>query len=388
MRDSYTNKLVGFLLVLCFCAVHILAAQDTRRTYTITGTVVDAKTSEALIGANVLIRGTTLGASTNAEGKYTILATLAPGTYKLSHSFVGFKSKVMEIQLGSEAIIGVGKISLEEDLLQIQEVVVTGTGVAVEKERLGNSVTTVTGSSVTESYAPTVDAALVGKIAGAQVTQNSGTPGGGVSVRLRGTSTISAGAEPLYIVDGTIVDNSSNELVNLGGYVGNRIADLNPNDIDKIEVVKGAAAAALYGSRANNGVIQIFTKRGLLGAPKVTFRTQGGFSNIRKTYEVNTYPFDKPVSDATRKAVVRKDYQDEIFRTGYENENYLSISGGTDVTKYYISSTYGYETGIMKATDHQKLNFRANLDQFVNNWLKFSVGANYIRSYTNRVPNG
>lgn len=388
MRDLYTNKRFGFLLVLCFCAVHILAAQDTRRTYTITGTVVDAKNSEALIGTNVLIRGTTLGASTNVEGKYTILATLTPGTYKLSHSFVGFKSKVMEIQLGSEAIIGVGKISLEEDLLQVQEVVVTGTGVAVEKERLGNSVTTVSGSAVSESYAPTVDAALVGKVAGAQVTQNSGTPGGGVSVRLRGTSTISASAEPLYIIDGTIVDNSSNELVNLGGYVGNRVADLNPNDIDKIEVVKGAAAAALYGSRANNGVIQIFTKRGLLGAPKVTFRTQGGFSEIRKTYEVNTYPFDKPVSDATRKAVVRKDYQDEIFRTGYENENYLSISGGTDITKYYISTTYGYETGIMKATDHQKLNFRANLDQFVNSWLKFSIGANYIRSYTSRVPNG
>lgn len=294
MRDLYTSKRLGFLFVLCFCAMYVLIAQDTKRTYTITGTVVDAKTSEALIGANVIIRGTTLGASTNVSGKYSILATLAPGTYKLNHSFVGYKSKAQEIVLGSDAVIEIGKVSLEEDLLQIQGVVVTGTGIAVEKERLGNTVTTVSGSAISESYAPTVDAALVGKIAGAQVTQNSGTPGGGVSVRLRGTSTISASAEPLYIIDGTIVDNSSNELVNLGGYVGNRIADLNPNDIEKIEVVKGAAAAALYGSRANNGVIQIFTKRGLLGAPKVTFRTQGGVSNIRKTYEVNLYPFDKP----------------------------------------------------------------------------------------------
>ncbi|MBF8296045.1 MAG: SusC/RagA family TonB-linked outer rane protein [Bacteroidetes bacterium] len=389
MRDSYTVRvLLGFLLLVSVLAVQPLSAQEARKTYTITGTVVDAKTSEPLVGANITIRGTTLGAASKTDGKYSILATLPRGTYRVAHSFLGYRTKNQEVQLGEAAIVEMGRVALDDDPLQIQEVVVTGTGTAMEKERLGNSIGTVTRASITDSRAPTVDAALIGKITGALVQQNSGTPGGGVSVRLRGTSTISGSAEPLYIIDGTIVDNSSNEIVNLGGYVGNRIADLNPNDIDRIEVVKGAAAAALYGSRANNGVIQIFTKRGQLGTPRVTFRTQAGTSEIRKTYEVNMYPFDRPPTDPLRKAVTRRDYQKDIFRTGYQNENYISLSGGSEATKYYIGGTYGNETGIVQATSYQKVNFRANLDQILGDWLKLSVGANYIYSYADRVPNG
>ncbi len=256
------RTVLSFPLLIALVVSQSASAQEARRTYTITGTVVDAKTSEALVGANVTIRGTTLGAATNRDGKYSILATLAPGAYRIAHSFVGYRTKVQDVQLRGTVIVDVGRVALDEDPLQIQEVVVTGTGTAMEKERLGNAIGTITRTAITGSRAPTVDAALVGKITGALVQQNSGTPGGGVSVRLRGTSTISGSAEPLYIIDGTIVDNSSNEIVNLGGYVGNRIADIDPNDIDRIEVVKGAAAAALYGSRANNGVIQIFTKRG------------------------------------------------------------------------------------------------------------------------------
>ncbi|MGH2569501.1 MAG: carboxypeptidase-like regulatory domain-containing protein, partial [Bacteroidota bacterium] len=335
------NSFSGYFFLICLFLANALVAQEGKRTYTITGVVLDAKTSEALVGANVAIRGTTIGAAADKDGKYAILANVVAGTYRVAHTYVGYKTKVVEVQLGMQAIVDVGAVSLEEDLLQIQEVVVTGTGTAIEKERLGNAVATVSGLAVSESYASTVDAALVGKIPGAQVQQNSGTPGGGVTVRLRGTSTISSGAEPLYIIDGVIVDNSSNELVNMGGYVGNRIADLNPNDVDRIEVVKGAAAAALYGSRANNGVVQIFTKRGQLGEPRVTFRTLAGTSHIRKTYEVNTYPYDSaPLlangqPNTARRLVTRRDYQEEIFRTGYESSNYLAVSGGSETTKYY-----------------------------------------------------
>ncbi len=389
MHSSYRCWRRWGQLVVLFCLITVpLLAQEGKRTFTITGTVVDAKTQEALVGINVLIRNTKLGASSNKDGKFTILANLAPGNYTLSYSLVGYKSRQQAVELADQSIVEVGQLGLDEDLLRVQEVVVTGTGTAMEKERLGNAVSTVGGNAITGSAAPTIDAALAGKIAGAQVTQNSGTPGGGVSVRLRGTSTISASAEPLYIIDGTIVDNSSNELVNLGGYVGNRIADINPNDIDRIEVVKGAAAAALYGSRANNGVIQIFTKRGVTGAPQITYRTSTGFSKIRKTYDVNLFPFDKPPSDTTRKAVTRRDYQNDIFRTGSEFDQYLSISGGNDVTKYYVSGTYGYESGIVNATNYRNINFRANLDQFVSNWLKIGVGANYLSSTADRVPNG
>jgi TonB-linked SusC/RagA family outer membrane protein len=387
-NDSTWFRYASAVVVLSLLVAGVVFGQAERRTYTITGTVIDAKTSEPLIGASVRIQGTTIGAMTDAEGKYAIITTVSPGAYRVAHSFVNYKSKVQEVQLGTQAIVEVGVVGLEEDILQLQEVVVTGTGYAVEKARLGNAISTVSGSAISQANAPTIDGALTGKIAGALVETNSGTPGGGVTVRLRGTSTISASAEPLYIVDGAIVDNSSNELVNLGGYVGNRIADINPEDVERIEVVKGAAAAALYGSRANNGVIQIFTKRGQLGTQRVTFRTSVGVNSIRKTLETNTYGFDKPPSDATRKAVTRTDYQDDIFHTGVTTDNYLSLAGGTDKTKYYLSGTYGDEQGIMKGTDYRRINFRANIDQVVSSWLSISANANYVNSNADRMSNG
>jgi len=377
----------GVLLLLAFMAVS-LYAQESRRNYVITGTVADARSGEPLIGANVIIEGTTIGAATNPEGKFSILARVGAGVYKITYRYIGYKKQTQDLRLADTETIDMGQVGLAQDLLQIDEIVVTGTAIATEKERLGNTIATVRGSAVAEANAPTIDAALTGKIPGAMVQQNSGTPGGGVTVRLRGTSTISASAEPLYIVDGVIIDNSSNELVNLGGYVGNRIADIEANDIDRIEVVKGAAAAALYGSRANNGVIQIFTKRGTAGDTRITYRSRVGTSKIRKTYEVNAFGFDQPPSVATRRAVTRRDYQEDIFRTGYDIENYLSVSGGTERTRYYLSGTHEKEEGIMEATSHRKVNFRVNLDQTVNNWLQLSAGANYIDTHDERVPNG
>lgn len=378
----------GLLLLLSALMAVALSAQESRKNYVITGTVADARSGEPLIGANVIIEGTTIGAATNPDGKFSILARMGAGTYKITFRFIGYKKQTQDLRLADAEMIDLGQIGLAQDLLQIDEIVVTGTAIATEKERLGNTIATVRGSAVADANAPTVDAALVGKVAGALVQQNSGTPGGGVSVRLRGTSTISSSAEPLYIVDGVIIDNSSNELVNLGGYVGNRLADLDPNDIDRIEVVKGAAAAALYGSRANNGVIQIFTKRGTAGDTRITYRSRAGTSKIRKTYAVNLFGFDKPPTDATRKAVTRRDYQEDIFRTGYDVENYLSLSGGSDRTRYYLSGSHLKEEGIMEATSYRKVNFRVNLDQTVSNWLQLSANANYINSHSDRVPNG
>ena len=379
---------IGSFLLLVAVGAETLSAQEAKRNYVVTGEVFAAKGNDALAGANVILEGTTLGTVTKPDGKFSFLARLAPGSYKLTVRFLGYKKQTRDLNLGESEAVDAGRFSLPEDLLQIEEVVVTGTAIATEKERLGNTIATVRGNAIAEANAPTLDAALVGKVAGALIQQNSGTPGGGVTVRLRGTSTISSSAEPLYIIDGVIIDNSSNELVNLGGYVGNRLADLNPNDIDRIEVVKGAAAAALYGSRANNGVIQIFTKRGNAGATQITYRSRVGTSKIRKTYEVNMFPFDKPPTDATRKAVTRRDYQEDIFRTGYDVENYLSLAGGTDRTRYYLSGTHQKEEGIMEATSYRKVNFRANLDQNVSNWLQISAGANYINSHSERVPNG
>lgn len=379
---------IGLFLLLMAAGSKPLFAQESKRNYVVTGEVFAAKGNDALAGANVILEGTALGTVTKPDGKFSFLARLTPGSYKLTIRFLGYKKQTRDLNFAESEALDAGRFTLVEDLLQIDEVVITGTAIATEKERLGNTIATVRGSAIAEANAPTIDAALAGKVAGALVQQNSGTPGGGVTVRLRGTSTISSSAEPLYIVDGVIIDNSSNELVNLGGYVGNRLADLNPNDIDHIEVVKGAAAAALYGSRANNGVIQIFTKRGTAGDTKITYRSRVGSSKIRKTYDVNLFPFDKAPTDATRKAVTRRDYQEDIFRTGYDVENYLSLAGGTDRTRYYLSGTHQKEEGIVEATSYRKVNFRANLDQTVSQWLQISAGANYINSHSARVPNG
>ncbi|MGH7495120.1 MAG: TonB-dependent receptor domain-containing protein [bacterium] len=387
MHCQFLSRWCLGMMLLCWATL-ALPRQAQQKGYLLTGTVNDARTGDPLVGANVVLEGTFYGASTDAQGGFKINADVPSGSHSVSFLYIGYKKASRRVQLGEQKSVDVGRVALEEDLLQIQEIVVTGTAIATEKERLGNTVSTVRGSVVAEAVAPTIDAALVGKIAGAQIQQNSGTPGGGVSIRLRGTSTISSSAEPLYIVDGVIVDNSSNELVNLGGYVGNRLADFDPNDIDRIEVVKGAAAAALYGSRANNGVIQIFTKRGRAGEMRVTYRGRVGTSSIRKTYAVNTFPFDKPPTDPTRRPVTRRDYQEDVFRTGYDFQNYLSVAGGSDRTKYYLAGSQVFEDGVMEATNYRKYNFRLNLDQFVNSWLQLSAGANYIGSNSDRVPNG
>ena len=179
--------------------------------------------------------------------------------------------------------------------LNLSEVVVTGSGTPTERRKIGTSVASIDSTVISRAQAMTVDQALQGKTAGAQISQNSGGPGGGgMSVRLRGTNSFISGSDPLYIVDGVIIDNGSAQLADLGGRSNpqNRLADLNPADIDRIEVIRGAAAAALYGSRANNGVVQIFTKRGNIGRPRFTLTSRVSMSELREQQPFNFYPFD------------------------------------------------------------------------------------------------
>jgi TonB-dependent SusC/RagA subfamily outer membrane receptor len=228
-----------------------------------------------------------------------------------------------------------------------------------------------------------LDRALSGKFAGVVVAQNSGNPGGGVSVRLRGVSTILGSADPLYIVDGVVVNNDSPSLVYLGGYTQNRLVDVNPDDIDRIEVVKGAAAAALFGSRANNGVVQIFTKRGTTGAPRFTLTQRLNADHIRKTLEVNTHPFD-----ANGNPVTRYDWQEYIFRQAYGSETSLQMSGGTATTRYFASGAFLDNEGIVRGSSFDRVNGRLRIDQTVNNWLSVSLGGAYNASHNDDVPNG
>ncbi|MBN2731635.1 MAG: SusC/RagA family TonB-linked outer membrane protein [Balneolaceae bacterium] len=384
-------------LLLCLFLFPILAwGQSTQ--YTITGTVVHSQTGEPLAGANIQFQDLVIGTSADSEGDFTLTTSLEPGEYTLNVTFIGFKRNQLPLTLGNETEVDLGQITLQEDIIGTEELVITGASALTSKKRFGNSISTVNAEELESTGATQIDQALAGKIAGAYIQQNSGNPAGGISVRLRGTSTFLGQASPLYIVDGVIVNNDSPELIDVGGTATNRLVDLNPQDIARIEVVKGAAAAALYGSRANNGVVQIFTKQGQAGRTNITFSSEVNIAQIRKTLDVNMATNDQgefigndgnPLPDEADDTPGRRyDLQDDIFRTAVGTNQYLSVSGGSGDTRYFMSGSYKDNEGIVDGSNFKRGTVRLNLDQTLSQWADISVNLNYSNSRSQEVPNG
>src|SRR5678815_4424891 len=392
-RAGRAGKHIALVLLLQVCGL-VLFSQVR-----ISGKVTDTD-NKGLPGISVTIPNTTFGASTDASGLYSINANLAAGSYTLQFSGVGYKAQSQTLQIGNAASY-TNDVQLTADALKMDEVIVTGVSAGTTRKQLGNYISTVKADELTKGASSNVLTALQGKTAGAQIIQNNGDPAGGVSVRLRGISSVLSSSEPLYIVDGVIVNNATTRVTNTssnydgGSFVGtigqNRLADINPADIDRIEVLNGAAAAAIYGSRANAGVIQIFTKRGNTGAPVVSFNTSFMVSKVRETVPVNMSPtkFGGPTDDVGAQtqdiltpaltnttAVKRYDYNDYIFQTGLGTDNTVSVSGGKDKTKYYTSASYFKNEGIIKNTDYRRYSFRTNLDQAIGNKVSFNIGLN------------
>lgn len=375
----------------------------------ISGKVTGAN-SVAAADISVVLQNTGVGTSTDIEGNYSITANLKPGKYILEFSGVGFKTKTASVTVASGNNSYTADASLTADALGLDEVVITGTSQGTTKKQLGNYVTTIKGDKISNAGTPNAIAALQGKVPGAQIIQNSGDPAGGMSVRLRGISTIGSSSEPLYIIDGVMINNSNARVTNTqtdyagSGAIGqNRMVDINPNDIERIEILNGAAAAAIYGSRANAGVVQIFTKRGSTGVPQVTFSTRMNVNSLRKRLTFSTAPvkFGGPTDGTSAQtqdilapaltnttAVTRYDYQDDIFRTAVGTDNNLSVAGGKDKTKYYASFNYNYNQGIVNETDNTRFGFRINLDQGLTKWLTMNTGINFISNTTNELPDG
>jgi TonB-linked SusC/RagA family outer membrane protein len=395
-------------LALCVFLLICVAASSAGAQVKLTGTVTD-ETGKPLPSITVQLQGSSIGTSTNADGVYTLSGALTPGKHTLVFSGVGFKSLEKAVTIGSAESYAIDA-QLETSALALDEVVVTGTSAGTTRRQLGSYISTVKADELTKGSTGNVLAALQGKTAGAQISQNSGDPAGGISVKLRGISTISGSTDPLYIIDGVIVDNSTTRVTNTdatysgGNFVGsvgqNRLADINPDDIERIEVLNGAAAAAIYGSRANAGVVQIFTKKGSTGAPVVSFISSLDVNQLRKKLAVNEAPVKFGGSPATQTQtiltpsitnttpVTRYNYQDFIFRTAMGTDNTVSVSGGKDKTKYYTSASYFYNGGIVRNTDFSRYSFRLNLDQVLNNWASFNVTMNYIYDKTNEKPDG
>ena len=401
MNPSRSRWWPGALAVICASAGLVTPAV-AQEGYTITGTVVEATSQRPLGSVTVLLGGTPLGTLTRDNGEFTLRARVQPGTYTLQYSHLGHGKVTNELRLGSDQNVNVGVVQLRPAAVQLTEMVVTGTGAPAERRQLGNTVVTVPGEQVNDApAAQSVDKALQGKVLGAVISQNNGQPGGGVSIRLRGTGSILGGAEPLIVIDGVIVENNSDALVSLGANasrggaaLSNSLSDIAPGDIERVEVVKGAAAAALYGSRANNGVIQIFTKRGKQGAPRVTYRVEATTGETPGHYPLNTSPVagrgDVLFGGASALGVpvTRYDYQDQIFQRSTGATNQLSVTGGNQGTTYYASGLWQNETGIVRSTDLSNVNTRASLTQQLSDKLSFTVGGNYIQKKTDFVPEG
>ena len=394
-------------LICCVILPGLAFSQNT----IISGTITD-RSGHPVAGASIVIRPSTRGASSDNEGKFRI--TAAPGT-TIAISSAGFVTRTINITGNSAEF----NIILEEDISRLDEVVVTGLTTSIKRRNLSNAVATLSAKQLAGiAPAQTFDAALEGKIPGAYTNANSGAPGGGISIKLRGVTSVYGNTQPLYVLDGVFVDNTATSAginVITGALKGgsptsnqdnpsSRIADLRPEDIESIEILKGASAAAVYGSKAAAGVIIITTKKGKEGNTRVSVSQDLGLVKVRKLLGVRTFTADRAASlsrDSATSAGLRQaftaaqsagkiyDYEKEIYgNTGFARNTVLSVSGGTARTGVYFSAAQKDEGGIVKNTGYRNSSLRLNVDHHLTDNIKIGISTNYINSSADRGISG
>lgn len=346
----------------------------------VSGTVTSQIEDEPLAGASVRIKGTSLGVTTDVDGKYEILAEKGQ---VLQFSYIGYKSK--EVTIDRNVI----NVALDEDRTLLDDVVVVGYG-TMKRSDITGSVVSVGADEIKKTIVTSVDQALQGRAAGVQVTQNSGSPGGGISVAIRGVNSLN-GNEPLYVIDGVAVDGKSSD-----GKTS-ALSTINPSDIMSIEVLKDASATAIYGSRASNGVVLITTRHGQAGKTRVTYEGYYALQQIPKrlkTMNLRQYAqlynervevlgwgereeFADPsvLGDGT-------DWQKEIFGNAGMWNHQVSVSGGTESTQFLVSGSYTDQKGIAVGSGFERFTARINVDTKITKWLQ--IGAQSSLSHTKR----
>lgn len=367
--------------------------------FTVTGTITDIE-GEALIGVSVVVQGTATGTVSDLDGNFQVLVPNDNGVLKIS--YIGYESASVPV---TSALPQLEVIVLKPGNSILDEVVVTGLATTVKRSNLANSVEQISQKELTGvTSQPTLDGALYGKFRGADIRSSSGAPGGGMSVRLRGVTSIFGDQQPLFIVDGVYIDNRS---VSLGTNIvteaagggntsnqddaSNRIADISPEDIESIEILKGASAAAIYGSRAAGGVVLITTKRGKNGASVVTFSQDLGVARpIRFLGRREFTPEEaEEIGGADAATRVRNgdliDYEREVFdNTPLLSTSRLEVSGGSDKTNFFLGTSYRDEDGLVDNTGYRKASLRVNIGHRVSKKLDFQFSSNYINSTSNR----
>jgi TonB-linked SusC/RagA family outer membrane protein len=395
---NLASKAWKTLLVAAICAAlpaRSAAAQDTG---VIRGTVTDSTTHQPIAGAQVQIVGSDRGAVADASGVYR-LSGITPGTVTIRVQRIGFGQRTREVNVTS------GATSAEDFALQaiattLSQVVVVGYGSRSRAEVTG-ALTTVAAGDIANTPIAGVDAMLQGKAAGVQVTQNAGNPGNGISVRIRGSSSLSASNQPLYVVDGVPIQQGDFSQLGYDGQNITAVTSINPDEIETITVLKDAASAAIYGSRASNGVILITTKRGSSGKPRISFNGYTGSQKAEKQLSLLTgkqyieYMAEGAVNDGYDPAdynlapgvddQINSDWQSAIFRSAPVRDLNLGVSGGNDRTKYYVSGSYFGQDGVVIGSSYNRSSGRANLDFDVTDRLAFSTSIGLSRETNYRI---
>ena len=419
------------LLLTIFSVLACVASAQT----TVSGRVMDGASGESAIGASVLVVGTTVGTITDFDGNFTL--EVPEGKFILQVSMVGFKTQVINIR-GKERI----DVTLLEDTQLMDEVVVVGYG-TMKKRDLSGSVSQIKSEDLKSGAQLGAAQSLTGKIAGVEVKESDGAPGSGVSITVRGANSFTTSSQPLYIVDGIPFGTDPNGLPASGANEGqnqsqNPLSMINPNDIEKIEVLKDASATAIYGSRGANGVVIITTRKGQEGKPKVELNIRGGVQQIaRKVQMLDAYHYALYQNEAAANSrlyeggtqrdpyrgewdypyigsgyvytqgkynpspedfltpglrtdkygnvdeVAGTDWQDAIYRLGWSHEYNASVSGGTDKGYYAFSGNYAEQTGIIKNTGYRRYGLSINTAWHITKWLEIGTSQHFTNATTN-----
>jgi TonB-linked SusC/RagA family outer membrane protein len=372
MKRAKTIRL-KLKLLLSILLLLLIASTNSYAQTKISGTVVNQQTAAPITGATITVKNTKRFAIANEAGLFSIEATLGE---VLIITAVGFESK--EVRIGASQL----KIQLQESFSQLDNVVVIGYG-RIKRKDLTGSVASVSGNELRKTSPTTFDQALQGKVAGVVVQQISGQPGGGVSIQIRGISSISGSNSPLYVIDGVIIPPTNNP-----GNGANPLNTINPSEIESIDVLKDASATAIYGSQATNGVIVITTKRGSVAAPQISYDGYYGYQQLPK--RLPTVNLQQLATFLNERAVVwgfdarpefanpkylgtGTNWQDELFRTSPMQNHSLTINGGDVRTQYLFSLGYFDQEGIALGSEFKRYSVRLNLDNKTTNWLKIGT---------------
>ncbi len=368
----------SLLLILCVLLGSVSVWAQTKN---ITGKITGADDGQPIPGAAVMVKGTSIGTVSNADGVYSL--QIPQDASSLLVSYMGMLTQEVQIQ-GRSTI----NVTLQSDTKQVDEVVVVGYGVQRKKD-VTSSISQVKGSDLAEIASPSFIQQMAGRASGVQITQSSGDLGTPPNIRIRGVNTISSGSQPLVVVNGVPVTSG-----NIGGsYTNNNpMADINPSDIESVEILKDGAATAIYGSRASNGVILVTTKKGVQQKTVVSYDTWFAVSKASELYDLlNAEQFVTIANEkyknqgvTTRPAKMDEkgtdtNWNDHVFRTGFQHSHSFSVAGGSDKTRFYLSAGYTKQEGLVINNDLTRYTLNSSVDQELNKFLK--VGFSFNGSY-------